>query len=39
MNWRLVFGVMTFAGAILLAWDLLTIGACESREELVIQEQ
>ena len=38
MNWRLVFGVMTFAGAGLLAWDLLTIGACESREELVIEE-
>ena len=37
MHWRLVFGVMTFAGAGLLAWDLLTIGKGETRKALVIE--
>jgi len=26
MHWRMLFGLMTFAGAGLLAWNLLTIG-------------
>ena len=34
----MVFGAMTFAGAVLLGWDLLTICARESRNELVIEE-
>ena len=34
----MVSGVMTFVGAVLLALDLLTIGARESRDELVIEE-
>jgi len=31
MTWRMVFGVMTFIGGILLFWDLLTIGKAEPR--------
>jgi nitric oxide reductase subunit B len=31
MWWRQVFGWMTFAGTILLVWDLLTIGRRETR--------
>ncbi|AAU91532.1 putative nitric-oxide reductase, B subunit [Methylococcus capsulatus str. Bath] len=31
MAWRLVFGVVTLAGALLLVWDLLTIGVGETR--------
>jgi nitric oxide reductase subunit B len=39
MHWRMLFGLTTFAGAILLAWDLLTIGAGETtRKALVIPE-
>jgi len=38
MHWRMVFGLMTFAGALLLAWDLLTIGRGEARKALVIEE-
>ena len=34
----MVSGVMTFVGAVLLALDLLTICARESRDELVIEE-
>lgn len=32
MGWRLLFGGMTFAGFILLVWDLLTIGKDETRK-------
>lgn len=35
MHWRMLFGLMTFAGALLLAWDLLTIGQGEARPALV----
>lgn len=38
MHWGMLFGVMTFAGAILLHWDILTIGAGETRKALVIPE-
>ena len=38
MHWRMLFGLMTFAGAGLLAWDLLTIGVGETRKALVIEE-
>ncbi len=31
MNWRAVFGCVTAAGIVLLFWDMLTIGAHESR--------
>ncbi|QXP84754.1 cbb3-type cytochrome c oxidase subunit I [Methylococcus sp. Mc7] len=31
MAWRLVFGVVTLAGVLLLVWDLLTIGVGEMR--------
>jgi len=31
MNWRMVFGLVTTAGIVLLVWDLLTIGKGESR--------
>lgn len=31
MLWRLVFGVITLAGVVLLTWDLLTIGREETR--------
>jgi nitric oxide reductase subunit B len=31
MVWRLVFGVVTLAGVVLLIWDLLTIGRDETR--------
>ena len=34
----LMFGLMTFADAGLLAWDLLTIGVGETRQALVIEE-
>jgi len=32
MVWRMVFGVMTFLGGILLFWDLLTVGKNEPRK-------
>ncbi|WP_456323299.1 cbb3-type cytochrome c oxidase subunit I [Hydrogenimonas sp.] len=32
-GWRLVMGIVTFAGFVYLAWDLLTIGAVESAQE------
>jgi nitric oxide reductase subunit B len=38
MAWRLLFGGMTFAGFILLVWDLLTIGKGETRKAPVIIE-
>jgi len=31
MNWRMVFGLVTAAGIVLLVWDLLTIGKGETR--------
>lgn len=31
MHWRMVFGLVTTAGIVLLVWDLLTIGKGESR--------
>jgi nitric oxide reductase subunit B len=31
MVWRQVFGLITFAGLLLLIWDLLSIGAKETR--------
>lgn len=34
----MVYGVMIFAGAVLLGRDLLTTGVRESRNELVIEE-
>ena len=37
MGWRLVFGVMTLFGALLLMMDLLTIGRHEKRSALVIE--
>ena len=36
MNWRMVFGLMTAAGGVLLFWDLLTIGKGETRKAEVI---
>ena len=39
MVWRLLFGLVTFAGAVLLAWDLLTLGAGETRKALVIEHE
>jgi nitric oxide reductase subunit B len=38
MIWRLFFGGITFAGFILLVWDLLTIGKGETRKALMIVE-
>jgi nitric oxide reductase subunit B len=38
MIWRLIFGLLTIAGAGLLAWDLLTIGKGESRPARVIEK-
>ena len=38
MNWRLIFGMVTASGLILLIWDLLTIGKGETRPALVIEE-
>ena len=38
MVWRLFFGGMTFAGFILLVWDLLTVGKGETRKAPVIIE-
>ncbi|MFC1568028.1 cbb3-type cytochrome c oxidase subunit I [Pseudomonadota bacterium] len=31
MNWRMIFGLVTSAGIVLLVWDLLTIGKGETR--------
>jgi nitric oxide reductase subunit B len=31
MNWRMIFGLVTAAGIVLLVWDLLTIGRGETR--------
>ena len=31
MNWRMIFGLVTTAGIVLLVWDLLTIGKGETR--------
>jgi nitric oxide reductase subunit B len=36
MVWRMVFGLMTAAGGMLLFWDLLTIGKGEIRPAAVI---
>jgi nitric oxide reductase subunit B len=38
MYWREVWGVVTMAGLGLLIWDLLTIGARETRVAPVLQE-
>jgi nitric oxide reductase subunit B len=38
MVWRLFFGGITFAGFLLLVWDLLTIGKGETRKAPVIIE-
>jgi nitric oxide reductase subunit B len=38
MVWRLVFGIMTVVGVILLIWDLLTIGANETRTAIASTE-
>ncbi|HYE36399.1 cbb3-type cytochrome c oxidase subunit I [Methylocaldum sp.] len=37
MVWRLILGIVTAAGLVLLIWDLLTIGAGETRPALVIE--
>lgn len=34
MVWRMIFGWVTAAGTVLLAWDLIAVGRGESREEL-----
>ena len=39
MVWRLLFGLLTFAGAVLLTWDLLTLGAGETRRALLIENE
>ena len=39
MVWRWFFGLMTFAGLILLIWDLLTIGKGETRKAAVIETE
>lgn len=36
MHWRLLFGLVTVAGVVLLVWDLLTIGRGESRRAPVL---
>jgi nitric oxide reductase subunit B len=36
MVWRWFFGLMTFAGLILLIWDLLTIGKGETRKMTIV---
>jgi len=33
MQWRMVFGLVTSAGIVLLVWDLLTIGKCPAVEK------
>lgn len=37
MVWRLIFGLMTLAGGILLFWDLLTVGQNETRTKAAIE--
>lgn len=37
MVWRLLFGLMTLAGGILLFWDLLTVGQNETRTQAEIE--
>jgi len=39
MVWRWLFGLMTFAGLILLIWDLLTIGKGETRKMAVVEAE
>jgi nitric oxide reductase subunit B len=39
MVWRWFFGLMTFAGLILLIWDLLTIGKGETRKMTVVEAE
>jgi hypothetical protein len=38
MHWRLLFGLITIAGLVLLIWDLVTIGKGESRPALSLSE-
>ena len=38
MQWRMVFGLVTTAGIVLLVWDLLTIGKGESRPRQKVGE-
>ena len=38
MFWRLVGGVVTLIGAVLLIWDLLTIGSEETRSAPLLRE-
>jgi len=39
MNWRMVFGLVTTAGIVLLVWDLLTIGKGESRARQEVAQE
>jgi len=39
MFWRMIFGWVTAAGLVLLIWDLLTIGAGETRAALVHEKE
>ncbi|MGD8886224.1 MAG: cbb3-type cytochrome c oxidase subunit I [Gammaproteobacteria bacterium] len=36
MQWRLVFGIVTMLGVLLLVWDLVTIGRKETRTAMVL---
>jgi nitric oxide reductase subunit B len=36
MTWRMIFGWTTFAGYLILVWDLLTIGKGETRPMRVL---
>jgi len=38
MHWRLLFGLITIAGLVLLIWDLVTIGKGETRPALQLLE-
>ena len=39
MFWRMIFGWVTAAGTVLLIWDLVTIGAGETRAALVHERE